>query len=172
MAVSTVYPAIFSVQLLEILILFQIAEAPLGLGSRDYYLGERNDSKLMAYQNYASEVAKLMMGSNNDATRVDDEMEAMLDFAIQVANVSLGYLTASGICDTYTTVYIWPGYQHQYLTLRNMFQLTTPPEQKRDYEARYNKMTIRELYTNVTNVSSVFIVQNILYFGVQFTLVG
>lgn len=57
----------------------------LGMPSRDYYMSSRNDSFIMAYQTFATDVA-ILLGA--DATVAAEEMEEMVDFEIKLANVS------------------------------------------------------------------------------------
>lgn len=51
---------------------------------RDYYLKGRNDSTLMAYQNFAVEVAIML---NADPARARKEMTEIVDFEVLLANV-------------------------------------------------------------------------------------
>ena len=60
-------------------------QGQLGMPSRDYYLRERNDKTLLTYQNFAINVAKAL---GADPYSVEEEIIAMIDFEIQLANVS------------------------------------------------------------------------------------
>ena len=53
--------------------------------SRDYYLKGRSEKPLLAYQQFATDVA-VMLGA--DPQRAENEMREMVDFEIQLANVS------------------------------------------------------------------------------------
>ena len=63
----------------------QLDQAPLGLSSRDFYLEARNSTMLLAYEEYAVSIA-LELGASESQTR--REMKDMVDFEIQLANVS------------------------------------------------------------------------------------
>ena len=56
-----------------------------GLPGRKYYLVERNDSNLVAYESLMRNVA-LELGA--DVSSVDDDIRDVVDFEIQLANVS------------------------------------------------------------------------------------
>ena len=59
-------------------------QTQLGMPSRDYFLKGRNERQVMAYQNFAIQVAEAL-GANPTTAR--DEMTQMVDFEIQIANV-------------------------------------------------------------------------------------
>lgn len=55
--------------------------------SRSYFLRDRNDPHLMAYQNYFSAIAK-MLATEKGLTFTEQDVVDMVDFEIQLANVS------------------------------------------------------------------------------------
>ena len=57
----------------------------MGMPSRDYFLKGRTE-QLVAYQTYATDVAKLL--GANEAT-AEREMAEMIEFEIKIANVSI-----------------------------------------------------------------------------------
>ena len=57
----------------------------LGLPSREYYLKQRNDSIILAYERFAVDVATLL---GADAAEAQSQMKDMVDFEIKLANVS------------------------------------------------------------------------------------
>ena len=65
-------------------VLLQLDQAHLGMPSRDYFLKERDDPTLMGYQQFAVDVA-ILLGADKD--RAEQEMRAIVDFEIQLANV-------------------------------------------------------------------------------------
>ena len=58
----------------------------LGLPSRDFYLQDRDHAILAAYETFAVQVA-ILLGA--DPTRAETEMRQMVDFEIELANVSV-----------------------------------------------------------------------------------
>ena len=56
-----------------------------GLRGRKYYLVERNDSNLVAYETLMRNIA-LELGAN--PSTVNDDIKDVVDFEIQLANVS------------------------------------------------------------------------------------
>jgi membrane metallo-endopeptidase-like protein 1 len=83
----------------------------LGLPSRDYFLRGRDDKTIATYGEFAVETA-VALGA--DRGRATSEMADMIDFEIELANI------------------------------------TVPEENRRDAEVMYQKMTIADLYNNVT----------------------
>lgn len=57
----------------------------LALPSREYYLKGSSKSDLMAYHNYMTKIA-IILGAN--PATVADDMQEVLDFEMQLANVS------------------------------------------------------------------------------------
>lgn len=68
------------------MILFQIDQLNLALPSREYYLKNSSKSDLQAYLNYMTKIA-LLVGA--DPATVSVDIQEVLDFEIQLANVSL-----------------------------------------------------------------------------------
>ena len=52
--------------------------------SRDYFLRPRSEGPLLAYENFAVEVAKLLGAKGSNVT---DEIKEMVDFEVALANV-------------------------------------------------------------------------------------
>ena len=69
---------------LTLLVVCQIDQAPLGMPGRDYYLKGRGNPTLVAYQQFAVDVAKMLRA---DPTRAEREMMEMVDFEVKLANV-------------------------------------------------------------------------------------
>jgi len=63
---------------------FQLDQADLGMISRDYYMKGTDDVRLVAYEEFALEVA-ILFGANT--TRAKKEMREMVLFEINLANV-------------------------------------------------------------------------------------
>lgn len=64
----------------------QIDQLILALPSREYYLKDNSRTDLLAYHNYMTKIA-MILGA--DEATVSDDMQEVLDFEIQLANVSL-----------------------------------------------------------------------------------
>ena len=63
----------------------QLDQTHLGMPSRDYFLGEKDDKILRGYENFAKNVAKLLGATEDDA---EEQIREMVDFEIKLANVS------------------------------------------------------------------------------------
>ncbi|KAK3609653.1 hypothetical protein CHS0354_035937 [Potamilus streckersoni] len=63
-----------------------VDQSELGMPSRDYFLKERNDSVLMAYENYAKSIA-IALGA--DKSQAETDMKNMVDFEIKVADITV-----------------------------------------------------------------------------------
>lgn len=64
----------------------QIDQLILALPSREYYLKDSSRTDLLAYHNYMTKIATIL---GADPATVSDDMQEVLDFEIQLANVSL-----------------------------------------------------------------------------------
>ena len=90
--------------------------------SRQYFLTERDDKTLLAYENYATQLA-IMFGA--DPTVAENDMKNMVDFEIQLANASF---LKKNIVSKYT------------------FNNSLQTKQKHRYSARNNRNAPYTLY--------------------------
>ena len=72
-------------KIINIFIFIQLDQPALGMPDRKYYLSSRNDTVLVAYEQYAVQVA-VAFGAD-EATAMHD-MKEIVDFEIQIANVT------------------------------------------------------------------------------------
>ncbi|ESO88297.1 hypothetical protein LOTGIDRAFT_219386 [Lottia gigantea] len=66
--------------------IIEFDQSSFGLPGRDYFLHDRNDSMLKAYEEVAIKVAVLM---GADPSTAESDMKDMVDFEIQLANISI-----------------------------------------------------------------------------------
>ncbi|XP_060595469.1 neprilysin-4-like [Ruditapes philippinarum] len=90
--------------------IIQLDQTDLGMSSRDYYMKGFEDPRLLAYEEFAVNVA-ILFGASNAVAKKD--MRDVINFEIKLAN------------------------------------LTTPQEHRRDSEALYNKMTLKDLQNQI-----------------------
>ena len=68
---------------------FKVDQQVFGMPNRDYFLKGRDDPTLLAYENYATQMA-IMFGADPMTAKYD--MKEMVDFEVRLANVSFRYL--------------------------------------------------------------------------------
>lgn len=108
----------------------------LALPSRDYYLKSNSDVELKAYHRYMSQVA-VLLGAN--ATTAEKELDEVLKFEIQLANVSEVY---------------FPYFKISVLQLFLLLQKATLPEADRhDTSSIYRKLPLKDLQKEVPELN-------------------
>lgn len=65
--------------------------------SRNYYLKERNDTKLMAYQDYITSVATMLAADKLTFSFTKQDVIDMVDFEIELAKVSMCVLVSFAV---------------------------------------------------------------------------